>query len=105
MGLVLITIIGLFLRQIGINKPEGLWNDEYVSWMIASTPFNDGFVREMLSQCHMPLYYIYLKLCMAWGGQSDLMLRISSLIPGVLAIIVMYFVGLQHNKKTAIIGL
>ena len=104
MGLVLITIIGLFLRQIGINKPEGLWNDEYVSWMIASTPFNDGFVREMLSQCHMPLYYIYLKLCMAWGGQSDLMLRISSLIPGVLAIIVMYFVGLQHNKKTAIIA-
>lgn len=104
MELFIITILGLFLRLIGINKPEGLWNDEYVSWMISATSFKDGVIPAIKSQCHMPFYYFYLKLCMAWGGQSDLLLRISSVIPGVLAIIVMYFVGLQHNKKTAVIA-
>lgn len=104
MELFFITVVGLLFRIWGLNKPEGLWNDEYVSYMISVTPFKDGFISAIKSQCHMPFYYLYLKLCMAWGGQSDLLLRISSVIPGVLAIIVMYFVGLQKDKKTAIMA-
>lgn len=104
MELFFITIIGLVFRVWSLNKPEGLWNDEYVSYMISATSFKDGFISAIKSQCHMPFYYLYLKLCMAWGGQSDLLLRISSVVPGVLSIIVMYFVGLQKNKRTAIIA-
>ena len=102
--LVIITIIGLLLRLINIDKPEGLWNDEYVSWAISAKPFAAGFLAGIKSQCHMPFYYIYLKACMAWGGQSDIFLRITSVIPCVLSIIVMYFVGLQKDKRTALIA-
>ena len=99
----LLTLFGLYLRLIGIDKPQGLWNDEYISWFVASHSFNNGFLREILAQCHMPLYYLYLKCCMFFGGSSDLFLRVTSVVPGVLAIIVMYFVGLQNNKKTGVI--
>ncbi len=102
LGLIFTCILGFLLRLIGIVKPEGLWNDEYVSWSIASTSFSDGFVPAMLSQCHMPFYYLYLKMCMFFGGNGDTFLRVTSLIPGVLSIIVMYFVGLRYNRKCAI---
>lgn len=99
----LLTLFGLYLRLIGINKPQGLWNDEYISWFVASHSFSNGFMREILAQCHMPLYYLYLKCCMFFGGDSDLFLRLTSVIPGVLSIIAMYFVGLQNNKKTGVV--
>lgn len=101
--LILITVLGLGLRVIGLNKTQGLWNDEYVSWMIASKPLGADFVHGILSQCHMPFYYLYLKFFMHFGGNGDLFLRATSVLAGVLSIIVMYFVGLQHSKKTALI--
>lgn len=103
-ALFFITVLSILLRCIGIVKPDGLWNDEYVSWQIASTSFNDGFIQAMLAQCHMPLYYLYLKMCMAIGGSSDTFLRITSLVPGILSVIVMYYVGLQNNKKTGVVA-
>lgn len=101
--LILITVLGFGLRLIGLNKTQGLWNDEYVSWMIASKPLGADFVHGILSQCHMPFYYLYLKFFMHFGGSGDLFLRATSVLAGVLSIIVMYFVGLQHSKKTATI--
>lgn len=91
-----LTILGIVLRLFNINKPEGLWNDEYVSWYVSSFPFCDGFWQEILKQCHAPLYYIYLK---PFVSCSDLILRFTSLIPGVLAIVIMYFVGKEFSKK------
>lgn len=96
-----ITIIGLILRLTFINKPEGLWNDEYVSWYVANTPFKDGFFNEILLQCHMPLYYIYLK---PFSYFSDFILRLSSVVPGFLAIPIMYLVGKEYSKKIGIIS-
>lgn len=96
-----IIILGLVLRLIFINKPDGLWNDEYISWMIASTPFADGFVQAVKSQCHMPFYYLYLKFFMTLFGSSDLLLRLTSVVAGILSVIAMYFVGLEKDKKTA----
>ncbi|MBR6126155.1 glycosyltransferase family 39 protein [bacterium] len=95
----LITLIGLILRLVFINKPEGLWNDEYVSWMVASTPFGEGFWNEVLKQCHMPFYYLYLK---PFAGCSDLVLRLTSAIPSVVAIPVMYLAGKEYSKKIGI---
>ena len=89
----LIIILGIALRLIFINKPDGLWNDEYISWMIAATPFSGGFIDAVKSQCHMPFYYLYLKFFMTLFGQSDLLLRLTSVFAGVLSIPVMYFIG------------
>lgn len=97
--LFLITLLGILLRLTFINKPEGLWNDEYVSWYVSSTPFLEGFWSEVLKQCHMPLYYLYLK---PFAGFNDLVLRLTSTIPGVIAIPVMYLVGKEFSKKIGI---
>lgn len=98
--LALIIILALGLRLIFINKPDGLWNDEYISWLVASTPFGHGFLNEIKSQCHMPFYYLYLKFFMFFFGQSDLVLRLTSLLAGVLAIPVMYFLGKEKDEQT-----
>lgn len=93
-------LIGFVLRLINIVKPEGLWNDEYVSWEIASTPFSNGFWHEILKQCHMPMYYFYLK---PFANCSDTILRLTSAVPSVLAIPVMYCIGKEFSKKTGYI--
>lgn len=98
--LALIIILALGLRLIYINKPDGLWNDEYISWLVASTPFGHGFLNEIKSQCHMPFYYLYLKFFMFFFGQSDLVLRLTSLFAGVLAIPAMYFLGKEKDEQT-----
>lgn len=98
----LIIILGIALRLIFINKPDGLWNDEYISWMIAATPFSDGFINAVKSQCHMPFYYLYLKFFMTFFGQSDLLLRLTSVLAGVLSIPIMYFVGKEKDENTGL---
>lgn len=97
-----IVILGLILRLIFINKPDGLWNDEYVSWMIAATPFGHNFIEAVKSQCHMPFYYLYLKFFMALFGKSDLLLRLTSVFAGILSIIAMYFTGREKDEKTGL---
>lgn len=100
LGILLIILIGFCLRIVFIDKPDGLWNDEYVSWMIASKPFGQEFFNAVKSQCHMPFYYLYLKFFMTFFGQSDLVLRLTSVFAGVLAIPAMYFLGKENNKET-----
>lgn len=97
-----ITIFGLLLRLLFINKAEGLWNDEYVSWFVASQPFTNGFIESVKSQCHMPFYYLYLKFFMLLFGQSDLLLRLTSVLAGTISIPVMYLVGKEKDKQTGI---
>ena len=99
--LFFITLLGFLLRISFLNKPEGLWNDEYVSWFVSSIPFSDGFWSEVLKQCHMPLYYLFLK---PFAGCSDLILRLTSVLAGVLAIPVMYLIGKEFSKKCGIIS-
>lgn len=98
--LILLAILALsvLLRLAGIEKPEGLWNDEYVSWYIASVPLGKEFIDKVFSQCHMPFYYLYLKFFMNFG-QSDLTLRLSSVFAGILSVVTMYFVGREFKNK------
>ena len=98
--LFFVLLVGCILRLSFINKPEGLWNDEYVSWYVANTSFQEGFWQEVLKQCHMPLYYLYLK---PFAHFSDLVLRLTSVVPSLLVIVVMYFVGKEYSKKLGLI--
>lgn len=100
MYILLIILLGFGLRLININKPEGLWNDEYVSWFISSTAFKAGFLQEIVKQCHMPLYYFYLK---PFSVYNDTVLRLTSVIPSIIAIYVMYLVGKEFSQKSGYI--
>ncbi|MBR2526082.1 glycosyltransferase family 39 protein [bacterium] len=98
----IITIIGAILRIICIDKDGGLWNDEYVSWSIAAIPFGKAFIKGILTQCHMPFYYLYLKFFNMFSS-NDTYLRITSVIPSIISIPVMYLVGKEKCKNTGII--
>ena len=56
-NLFLIVIFGLLIRLTAIDKPDGLWNDEYISWFISTKSTSDGFFQAIFQNCHMPLYY------------------------------------------------
>lgn len=94
-----VITIGTLLRCWHFDKAEGLWNDEYLSWMIASIPIGEKFIHEIVAQCHMPFYYFYLKFFIHFFGNRDYTLRIASLIPGVLSIFSMYFVGKEFKDE------
>lgn len=97
--MLFILVLGLVLRLLFIDKPDGLWNDEYLSWQIASVPLGKNFINAVLAQCHMPFYYLYLKFFVHFFGNSDLMLRLTSVPVGTLAIISMYFVGKELKDE------
>lgn len=102
--MLFLLALGTWLRLIFIDKPDGLWNDEYVSWYVASIPYGKTFWQAVFAQCHMPLYYFYLKFFIHFLGNSDLMLRLTSVLPGVLSIVSMYFVGKDlKDEKSGIL--
>lgn len=98
-AVIFFVFLGTVLRLIFIDKPEGLWNDEYVSWAIASIPLGKKFFEGIATQCHMPFYYFYLKFFIHFFGNSDLMLRLTSVLTGVLSIIAMYFMGKEIKDE------
>lgn len=103
-NLFLIVIFGLLIRLTAIDKPAGLWNDEYISWFISTKSLSADFFQAIFQNCHMPLYYFYLKCWTFLFGNSDITLRISSVIPSILAIITMFFVGKEaKNEETGIL--
>ena len=50
--LILILTVGLLLRLWNLNKPEGLWNDEYITFSIAMLKFPFDFFEGIKSNCH-----------------------------------------------------
>lgn len=97
--LFLIMLAALTLRVWCLDKPEGLWNDEYVGWYISSISNLQEFFKTALQNCHTPLYYFYLKIWMLMFGDTDISLRWSSVIPSMFSIIAMYFLGKELNGK------
>ncbi|MBQ4646026.1 MAG: glycosyltransferase family 39 protein [Candidatus Gastranaerophilales bacterium] len=97
--LILILLLALGLRLWNLNKPEGLWNDEFIAYSIATLKFPFDFFEGIKTNCHAPLYYFYLKLWKTIFKDSDFMLRLSSLVPNFLACLVMYHVGKNYQTK------
>ncbi len=97
--LFIIVILGFLLRTWFIDKPEGLWYDEYLSWDIASQKDWGIFFTNMIRNCHTPFYYLYLKIWMIAFGDTDITLRYSSLIPSIISIPIMYLVGKEFKDK------
>ena len=97
--LLLILLLGLALRLWNLNRPEGIWNDEYVAYSISMLKFPFNFFEDIKTNCHAPLHYFYVKLWMQIFRNSDFMLRLSSLVPNLLGCLVMYFAGKNYQSK------
>lgn len=97
--LILILLVGLALRLWNLNRPEGIWNDEYVTYSMSMLKFPFDFFEGIKTNCHAPLHYFYLKLWVLIFRNSDFMMRLSSLVPNLLGCLVMYFVGKNYQSK------
>lgn len=98
--LFLIFSLSVMLRAWSIDKSEGLWNDEYVAWAIASKDNFKDFFEAFWSNCHAPLYYLYLKLWLLIFPDTDISLRWSSLLPSVISCYPMFLIGKELKNKT-----
>lgn len=96
-----IVVFSILLRLINLDKQEGMWNDEYLTWEIAKAAFPKEFFEAIMRNCHAPLHYLYLKAWMYFFSDSDYSLRMSSLVPGVISVISMYFAGRELGKKAS----
>ena len=88
--LALILILATFLRiyQLGM---ECIWLDEATSISISGKAFLE-IIRTTKGDVHPAFYYIVLHF-MTWFGQSEFMVRVPSMIFGILSIPFMYLVS------------
>lgn len=92
----LILIISFILRLIGSD--QSLWLDEAIG-AIAARDFSYGkIVTEFLRfDNHPPLYYLFLKLWTSVFGYSEVMLRMPSIIFGILTLYLTYKIVRRIN--------
>jgi len=99
-SLVILVILGFYLRFTGIFKPEGLWTDEMVSYNFAHQSFPFGILDILYhKEFQPPFWYLFLHIWMKVFGEGDFWLRFSSLIFGVSLIPVMYLVGKEYSSR------
>lgn len=101
MLLLILTFIALLIRLIRINEHYcGLWLDEGLTYLVSSKSFPMGIIKALLEKdYHMPLYYFYVHFWMKFFGYSDIALRFSSVLWGVLTIPAFFYFGKIYQSK------
>ncbi|HEX7006440.1 MAG TPA: glycosyltransferase family 39 protein [Alphaproteobacteria bacterium] len=69
-----------------------LWLDEVISWHRAQLPF-EALVADSLANMHLPTYFLLLGGVTSVFGDSELALRMPSLVFGVLSVLIAFFAG------------
>ena len=95
-----VILTGFLFRLLLIQLP--LWYDEGCSWLAASKSFPFGINDFLFNKDfqHTPLYFYYLHFWMKLFGQSDIALRLSSLIPSFFVLPLVYIVARQISDRT-----
>lgn len=98
-----ISILGLIARLNLINK-SSFWYDEAFSGVLVKQDFS-SIVRIIIEdKVHPPIYYFLLKLWATIVGNTDITLRLFSVIFGMALVIASYFLIKKIlNKKAALI--
>ena len=84
----LIFILGTILRFISLN--QSLWLDEATTALVMNMSLPDFFNKFIINDFHPPLYYLVIHYWSNLFGTSEIMLRIPSVIFGVLTIYFLY---------------
>lgn len=102
--LLLIIILALAFRLPAILNSGSFWFDEIVSLEIAKHNIIDSW-QYLKWENNPPLHYWFLHFWIKVFNISEISLRLSSLLFGILNIIVIYFLGKKlFNKNTGIIA-
>lgn len=94
-----ILIFAFLIRTNNLDKISGLWYDEMTIYSIASQKtlfliFQTDGHRFLL----FPLYYLIYKFWLTFVGNSDYILRLMSVFFDMLAVISIYFAGLNFAQ-------
>jgi len=99
----IILLSGILLRLISIN--QSLWLDEATSALVSKMTLADIFTKFLPNDFHPPLYYLILKFWVTIFGNSEIFLRIPSIIFGTATIYVIYLIAKKiFNQKVGIIS-
>lgn len=97
--LLIITIFGFIFRMSYLNK-AALTDDEIYCYYLAKQAFPFGILNTIFNQdIHAPLYFFILHFWMKLFGESDVILRLLSVIFGIINIPVGYFIGKKLLSK------
>lgn len=86
---------------------RSLWYDEAFTAAMANTPTLSDFGKALISDVHPPLHYLITKIFVAAFGQSEIVLRLPSLIAGLLIIYMVFRMTLSllpHIEERRIIA-
>jgi mannosyltransferase len=78
---------------------QSMWIDEHQTWRVSRMgPI--GIIREVAIDVHPPFYYLWVWLWMTVSGSENLfVLRLSSVIPAVLAVAVCYRLAVEWFRS------
>jgi hypothetical protein len=106
-GFVLLIIAGLFL-SLCTTSAQGngaLWDDEFVTANVVSHPLEKVLLIES-GDVHPPLYFLLLRIFVSAFGQSALVMKIFSIIPAFLTMLLLVrFLLKGFGAKATIFGL
>lgn len=102
--IIVILIIGLILRLISLN--QSLWLDEGINVNnVSALSFKSLILNYTPADFHPPGYHIILKLWIMLAGNSEIAVRIPSVIFGIITVYCTYLIGKKlFEEKTALIG-
>ena len=98
-----LTGLGLILRLIGLGARR-FWFDETISVVYAQQDWGD-VLRLNAGDNHPPGYYLALKAWIDLFGSSETMVRLLSVIPGTIAIWLVWLISQQLLPKQSAAGL
>lgn len=101
MAIILTLILGLSLRLISLN--QSLWLDEATTALVAKMSLSDFFTKFISNDFHPPLYYLILHFWTQMFGISEILLRIPSVLFGLLNIYFVYLIGKEIKLKWAVL--
>jgi 4-amino-4-deoxy-L-arabinose transferase-like glycosyltransferase len=103
--LIAILIVGAILRFYGLGE-QSLWTDELASWDFSRKDTLVQVIKDTIEKDHFPpAYYILLHSIIKYAGDSEALLRLPSVIAGLLSIIVIYYLGIRlYSRKEGLIA-
>ena len=101
-AVIAIILIGFLLRIMGLDKPDGFWYDEALSFSVAKESFPLGILHKLYTQdFHAPLYYFFMHFYSSVIHNNELLIRLSSVVFGVISLPIFYLVGKELDSRKA----
>lgn len=109
LGAVLLVIVARVLLGVGRALTIVMWSDEYHSVRLMRLPLGQLATGQYAHELNPPLYYLLLHLTVGVVGETEVAMRLFSIVFGVASLVVYYLLVREmlpsRSPATAIAGL